>query len=344
MTRSLRNALPRMLLRSVMCVACIAVPAQQPNLAQQPAGAVSADQVDRRVVITMDDLPGAMPASDTNVGSLADVQRYNRAITAVFRKHHAQAIGFVNEAKVEVANERDARAALLKLWIDAGLDLGNHTYSHPDFSTTPVQQYEDETIRGEVITSQLLAAAGKKECYFRHPYLSTGATVEAKSAFEAFLKARGYRIAPVTVENADYEFNDVLTAALAAHDKARAERAKTEYRAFTKNSFEFYEEASRKLFGHEIPQALLIHDNEINSEMLDTLLTDMEQRGYRFISLEEAMSDPAYATPDLFVGSVGISWLERWKIALGGKPDYEHDPDPPDWITQEFNELRSHGK
>jgi len=232
MTRSLANTLRRMLLPIAMFPACNA------TLAQQPPLPVPSEKVDRRVVITMDDLPGAMPASDTNVGSLADVQRYNRAITAVFRKHHAQAIGFVNEAKVEVANERDTRAALLKLWIDAGLDLGNHTYSHPDFSTTPVQQYEDETIRGEVVTSQLLAAVGKREHYFRHPYLSTGATAEAKSAFEAFLKVRGYQIAPVTVENADYEFNDVLTAALAANDKSRAEKTKAEYRAYTKSAFE----------------------------------------------------------------------------------------------------------
>jgi peptidoglycan/xylan/chitin deacetylase (PgdA/CDA1 family) len=313
-------------------------------LAQRPPDPGSPSKMDRRLVITMDDLPGAMPASDSDVGALKDVQRYNGAITAIFRKHHVPAVGFVNEAKVQVAGERDARAALLKLWIDAGLELGNHTYSHPNFSTTPVRQFEDETIRGEVITSSLLAAAGKKERYFRHPYLSTGATEEAKSEFEAFLKVRGYQIAPVTVENADYAFNDVLTAALAASDKSRAEKAKAEYRAFTKSSFEFFEDASKKLFGREIPQTLLIHDNEINSEMLDTLLADMEERGYRFISLDEAMFDPAYATPDRFVGPVGISWIDRWKVALGGQPDYEHDPDPPDWIMQEFNELRSHAK
>jgi peptidoglycan-N-acetylglucosamine deacetylase len=338
MIRCLPNAL-----RGILLVAAIFW-VSAPALAQQAPGSGVSDKLDRRLVITMDDLPGAMPASDTNVGALADVQRYNRSITAVFHKHHVPAIGFVNEVKVQVANERDARVALLKLWLDAGLELGNHTYSHPDFSKTPVQQYEDETIRGEVVTSSLLAAEGKKERFFRHPYLSTGATVEAKSEFEAFLKARGYQIAPVTVENADYEFNDVLTDARAAKDKSRAEKTKTEYRAFTKTAFEFYEDASKKLFGREIPQALLIHDNEINSEMLDALLTDMEQRGYRFISLDEAMSDPAYATPDRFVGPVGISWIDRWKIALGGQPDYEHDPDPPAWITEKFNELRSHSR
>jgi peptidoglycan-N-acetylglucosamine deacetylase len=337
MTRTLRDAAGILLLALMFSTSVV-------TLAQQPSGSVSSSKMERRLAITMDDLPGAMPASDSDVGALRDVQRYNSSITAVFRKHHVAAIGFVNEAKVQVAGERDARAALLKLWIDAGLDLGNHTYSHPNFSTTPVQQYEDETIRGNVITGSLLAAAGKKERYFRHPYLSTGATAEAKSEFEAFLESRGYQIAPVTVENADYAFNDVLTAALAANDKSRAEKARTEYRAFTKTAFEFYEDASQKLFGREIPQTLLIHDNEINSEMLDTLLTDMEQRGYRFISLDEAMSDPAYATPDHFVGPVGISWIDRWKVALGGQPDYEHDPDPPDWIMQEFNELRSHAK
>jgi hypothetical protein len=196
MTRTLPKVLRGALLLMVLCAACVAAQAQQsPRAPEAPKasgapGPAPSEKLHRRVVITMDDLPGAMPASDGKVGALADVQRYNGSITAVFRKHHVPAIGFVNEAKVQVPGERDARAALLKLWLDAGLELGNHTYSHPDFSTTPVQEYEDETIRGEVITRSLLAAAGQKERYFRHPYLSTGATAEAKSEFEAFLKAR----------------------------------------------------------------------------------------------------------------------------------------------------------
>jgi peptidoglycan/xylan/chitin deacetylase (PgdA/CDA1 family) len=308
--------------------------------ASQETGTTPPSKLDRRVAITVDDLPGAIPGSDKVFGLLSDLERCNIQIPRILHAHNVPAIGFVNEIKLQVAGERDARAALLQKWIDAGLELGNHTYSHPNFSETPLEQFEDETVRGEVVTRALLAASGKSERFFRHPYLNTGATPEAKTAFEAFLKERGYRVAPVTVENADYAFNDVFADALAHHDEKLAEKTKAEYLNYSEVSFSYFENASRKLFGREIPQVLLIHDNEINSQALDTLLLDLQHRGYRFISLDEAMSDPAYSTPDRFVGSAGISWIERWKLAFGQKPDYENNPDPPDWVTKKFQQIR----
>ena len=157
-------------------------------------------------------------------GDLKELQKINHGIPGVLKAHHAWAIGFVNERKLQVQGERDARAALLQDWLDDGLFLGNHTYSHADFSTTPLQEYEDETIRGEVVTGALLKAMGEKELYFRHPYLDTGMSLDVKNAFDAFLKARGYTIAPVTIEDADYVFNDALAHAIRnERQKARGE-------------------------------------------------------------------------------------------------------------------------
>lgn len=309
---------------------------------QTPSTAAPAAQ--RKVAITVDDLPGVVPGviagTEGMLGALPDLQRINKAIPAILKAHHVPATGFVNEYKLQLPGQRDARAALLQDWIDAGLDLGNHTYSHADFNTTPLVQYEDETIRGEVTTRALLAAVGKRERYFRHPFLNTGITPEAKAAFEAFLAERGYRIAPVTIDASDYEFNDVLWQARKNKDDAMAARAKKEYVEYADTVFDFFEDASRKLFGREIPQVFLMHDNVFNAECLDALLTNLEQRGYKFVSLDEAMADPAYSTPDLFVGPVGISWLERWKVAFGQKPDYERDPDPPAWVSKMFEEIR----
>src|SRR6266852_480137 len=118
----------------------------------------------KAVAITVDDLPGAVPA-----------------------------IGFVNEWKLQVSGERDARVELLQWWLDAGLTLGNHTYTHASLQTTPLDQYEDETIRGEVVTRALMKAAGQEEKYFRHPFLMTGPSSESKAAFETFLKEHGYQ-------------------------------------------------------------------------------------------------------------------------------------------------------
>jgi peptidoglycan-N-acetylglucosamine deacetylase len=299
-----------------------------------------ATKLDRRLVITVDDLPGAIPGSDKAYGNLPDLLRCNTLIPKILQAHKVPAIGFVNEVKLQVTGERDARIALLQKWLNAGLDLGNHTYSHLNFNKTPLAQFEDETLRGETVTRPLLAAAGKSERYFRHPFLNTGATLADKTAFEAFLKVHGYRVAPVTVENADYAFNDVFADALSHHDEELAEKTKSEYLKYSHVTFSYFEDASRKLFGREIPQILLIHDNELNSQALDTLLSDLERRGYRFITLDEALNDPAYSTPDLFVGDVGISWIDRWKLAFGQKPGYQDDPDPPSWVLKKFEAIR----
>jgi peptidoglycan/xylan/chitin deacetylase (PgdA/CDA1 family) len=310
--------------------------------ARQAPAANSADAQDgarREVAITVDDLPGALPGNDFAYGDLKELQKINRAIPGILKAHHAWAIGFVNERKLQVQGERDARAALLQIWLDDGLFLGNHTYSHADFSTTPLQEYEDETIRGEVVTGALLKAMGEKEQYFRHPYLDTGTSLEVKNSFDTFLKERGYTVAPVTIEDADYVFNDALAHAYETKDKKLAAKAKKEYLEYVDTVFNYGESESEKLFGRQIPQVLLIHDNELNTECLDALLTKLEKRGYKFISLQEAMTDPAYATPDLWVGT-GVLWMERWKLAMGLKPEPDKGPDPPKWASDIFDQMR----
>jgi peptidoglycan-N-acetylglucosamine deacetylase len=306
-----------------------------------PLGQV-ADQAgaQRTLAVTVDDLPGAEPGTDHAISDLKELQKINRAIPAMLKAHRVPAIGFVNEWKLQVPGERDARAALLEEWLDAGLTLGNHTYTHRDFQTTPLAQFEDETIRGEVVTRALMSARGQTEKYFRHPFLDTGPTPEAKAAFEAFLKERGYQVAPVTFDCADWMFNDVLGRANEKKDKKLAAKTRKEYLAYMDTVFSYFEGISRNLFGREIPQVLLLHDSELNAENLDALLTRIELRGYRFVSLDEALADPAYATPDKYIGPDGISWLNRWKIAFGQPADYQHNPDPPKWVMQMSKEFR----
>jgi len=304
----------------------------------QVAGRAS-ESSSKVVAITMDDLPGAVPGTGQSVGNLRDLQKINRKIPQVFKAHRVPAIGFVNEWKLQVSGERDARVALLQAWLDAGLTLGNHTYNHASFQTTPLAQYEEDTIRGEVVTRILMKAAGQEERYFRHPFLQTGPTAEAKAAFEEFLKAHGYQVAPVTVDNDDYMFNDALGAAIEKKDEQLARKIKSAYLDHMNAAFDYYEAAARSLFHRDIPQILLIHDSELNAECLDDVLTNLERRGYRFVPLGEALADPAYTTPDLFIGPQGISWLSRWKLSIGQSP-WNSDPDPPSWIVKMSNEIR----
>jgi peptidoglycan/xylan/chitin deacetylase (PgdA/CDA1 family) len=121
----------------------------------------------RTIALTFDDLPFAVPGNDQAPGSLDEVQRANTRILKTLAAHHATAIGFVNEVKLNIANERDARAAVLRQWLNAGMDLGNHTYSHPALSNVETSEYEDDFVRGTTITSAEMKAVGKAEKYFR---------------------------------------------------------------------------------------------------------------------------------------------------------------------------------
>jgi peptidoglycan/xylan/chitin deacetylase (PgdA/CDA1 family) len=173
-----------------------------------------------------------------------------------------------------------------------------------------------------------------KPRFFRYPYNSTGPTKEAKEAVQAFLSARGYRVAPFTVEHADYAFDKVWVRARRSGDGELERRTAAAYLDHLDTQLGFFEKLSLETFGREIPQVLLIHVNEINAAHLDAMLTRIEARGYRFVTLEEAMRDPAYATPDEYVGAWGISWLHRWTVSLGLPVRLRDEPDPPSWVLE----------
>lgn len=303
-------------------------------LAIFPGTAALAETPRRTVVLTFDDLPLVPPAD------LAATQRVTDALLCVLTKHQAPSAGFVNEDKVHVPGEVDERIALLERWLDAGAVLGNHTYSHSNLRDVPLAAYEDDVVRGEVITRRLLAGRGISTLYFRYPYTNTGPTKEVKESFEAFLRSRGYANAPFTVEHADYAYNLLWLDARSRGDAEGAARVRDAYLEHLDRAFAFFEELSRDTFGREIPQVLLIHANEINADCLDEMLGRLEARGYAFVSLEDALLDPAYGLPDEYVGRFGPSWLHRWRVGLGMPSRLRDEPDLPEWALRAYQGLR----
>jgi len=289
----------------------------------------------RTMAITIDDLPYV---SGGLSNELVKAQRATTEILRVLRKHNAPAVGFVNEGHLTVNGEVRARTELLRQWVKAGMVLGNHTYSHPDFNRLSVEQFEDEIVKGEPVTRQLMRSRQPYQLYFRHPMTHTGDTQAKKEAIEAFLRARGYKVTPHTIENSDFIFNVGYVRALAHKDEALAKRIRETYLDFTIAATEFAERVSPQIFGREIPQTLLLHANDLNADYLDELLTRFESRGYHFITLDEAMKDPAYLTKDTSVSSYGPTWLWRWMKSKGMDVSFQGDPDPPQWVVDLYRQ------
>jgi peptidoglycan/xylan/chitin deacetylase (PgdA/CDA1 family) len=296
-------------------------------VAQTVPSSPSSPANQREVAITIDDLPMAGGVND-----IVEIEATTKKLLASLVKHRVPAIGFVNEGNLYVKDETDARINVLRMWLDAGMTLGNHTFSHASFSRTPVQQFMDEVIRGEVVTRWLMKEKGLDKFYFRFPHNNTGVTKEAKEAMQAFLKSRGYEVTPFTIDNEDYIFDPVYRRAKQKNDEALRQRILAAYLDHLDAKFDYYERRSQMLLGREIKHIFLIHVNEINADNIDETIGKLKKRGYSFITLDRALQDKAYQIKDEYVGDTGISWLHRWMIALGKELNYRDDPDPPKFI------------
>jgi peptidoglycan/xylan/chitin deacetylase (PgdA/CDA1 family) len=286
----------------------------------------AASKPDRQVAITVDDLP-----SNTH-GSAAQLLTMTSKLLSVLREQKVPAVGFVNEKKLYVTGEVDQRIKALQMWTDQGFELGNHTFAHTSLNQADLKAWEEDVIRGETVTSMMLAQRNMKMRYFRHPYLDTGRDLSVRRQAEQFLVERGYRIAPVTLDSWDWMYAGVYQDALNRNDTALQQQLAQSFLSYSDSVFAYSEQLSVKLMGYEPKQILLLHASQFEADHIGELLDLMRKRGYRFIPLADALSDPAYSLPDTYVGEEGTGWLDHWAITQGrpalGQPLF------PQWVVE----------
>lgn len=243
-----------------------------------------------KVALTFDDLPagGGLHAGETRTGiatRLADELKAN---------HLKGVYGFVNASGV--AEDPDLQGAL-RIWVAAGMNIGNHTWSHPSLTASTAGAYLHDIALDEPVLRQY---AGTRDWHwFRYPYLEEGDTLAKRDAVRDWLHAHGYRIAEVTLTFQDDDWDDPYGRCLARRDAAGIAWLKQSY---LENAAEFIRlgrEEEQIAFGHEIPNVLLLHETAFTTLMLPSLLELLRGEGFRFASLATVERNPAYAlNPD----------------------------------------------
>lgn len=294
----------------------------------------SAQGKKRKVTVTLDDLPIV-----SLLNSHEQKQLITRRLLHTLTSFEVPAIGFVNESKLYNNGELDStQVELLEQWVTAGLELGNHTFSHPSLHNLDTKAYYQEIIKGQIITDTLLSEFNGRVSFFRHPYLHTGNSLEKKRAIEAFLDKNGLVVAPVTVDNSDWIFARAYDNAIIEKDSSLMEQLGEAYINYMEDCFAYYEDQSVRLVGYEVNQFLLLHANTINADYLDEILAMLVTRGYSFVSTGEGLKDPAYQLKDEFVGEKGISWIHRWALTQGKEASFfEGEPETPDFVVETAN-------
>lgn len=285
----------------------------------------------KQVCFSYDDLPVV------NYGitdSVYQQQLINKLIASLNR-HHIPAIGFVNGKKLYDSNNViiPFQVGILRNWLKNGLELGNHTYSHPDYNKLTIADFESEIIKNELILKEVLAKEGKSLRYFRHPFLHVGNTKEKADSLDNFLKIRGYTVAPVTIDNEDYLFAVAYKRASVKNDTILMRQIRNDFVEYIGKKVDYYEKQSQTLFGRYIPQIMLLHSSLLNSDCTGLLATMFEKKNYEFVAMDDVLKDNAYQTSVTVYNEWGISWIDKWALSQGKKGDFFKDePNTPDYI------------
>lgn len=258
----------------------------------------------KKVAITIDDVP--------NSGMYATEGYQCRLLQKIDSMDLPVAI-FINEQRVLQGDSIERNIRLFDNWIkSSNVLLGNHSFNHAMYSVAGLDLFKTEIIKGETLTKELGKKYGKEEKYFRFPYNDLGNNEQEHKAVTDFLKNRKYILTPFTVHSDDWLVTELYEYYKNKGMSADAARIGDAFVKKTLDFFDYIETLTDKKQNRNVKQIYLMHDNVLNADYLDKLIAALKNKGYSFITLDEAMNDPVYSQTDYYTQKYGISWVYRW--------------------------------
>lgn len=270
-----------------------------------------------QLAVTFDDLPvsGPLPPGQSRVGVAQQIIRTLQA------DHVPPTYGFVNAVHVQYD---PGTVEVLGAWRASGNLLGNHTWSHLSLDKMSLEQFEGDLEKDEPILDLLMA--GHDWRWLRYPYLAEGDNTPKRMGIRVFLAQHGYKIASVTMNFDDYDWNGPYARCVAKHDAQGVNWLETSYLRAADENIGSYRSMSKQLYGHDIAYVLLLHIGAFDAHMLPRLLRLYRERGFSFVPLEQAEEDPFYqydVNPKLVPGPDLLEQAMRDKhLPLPAKADY----------------------
>jgi peptidoglycan/xylan/chitin deacetylase (PgdA/CDA1 family) len=275
------------------------------------------------VALTFDDLPAA--------GSLPPGENRTRIATRLAAElkaaHLEGTYGFVNAVKLE--NDPDAQQAL-HVWVDAGMNIGSHTWSHISLTENTAEAFEHEIALNEPALAEY---AGTRDWHwFRYPYLWEGDTLEKRHAVRAYLHDHGYKVAQVSLDFEDYAWNDPYARCVAKGDQKAIEWLKQSYLDTAAEYIKLGREEEQIAFDREFPNVMLLHATAFSTLMVPELIDLLHKQGFQLEGLAEVERDAVYSMdPDAalkYGGTLPDQFMDSRKLPY---PKFKPKP---------FNELK----
>lgn len=260
-------------------------------------GKTSKAKPSKEMCITFDELPAAESFSEVDRTAITYL------ILQTLKKHNVKAVGFV------VGDQIEGSFDILGDWLNNGHILGNMTYSNQDLHELGIEQFIADIRAGEEALKTMLEGFGQRQQYFRYPFLHYGTDAETKKQVNLYLDAHDYIVVPASVVIEDYLYNLTLEKMGKQPDSSQFDELLNEYVNHVLDEIELMETAAKQILGRSCRHILRLKANRLNAVYLDEMLTAIEDMGYTFITLDRALDDELYQTPEAYFGSRGVSYI-----------------------------------
>lgn len=196
-------------------------------------------------------------------------------------------------------------------WLRSGNLVGTMTFAGLSVKKRSAQEFIAALDKNEQALAPLWIKFQRKQKYFRYPALKLGMDDQRPREVRAYLKQNGYVEVPATiVSRADY-FSQPYCAALARGDAVCANFISATFKSLLLDKTIKARAAARTIAGRDVKQIWSIGASQLTCDLLNELLNWYKAMGVRFISLDEALSDPFYATEDVTNTANQIVWETR---------------------------------
>jgi len=284
----------------------ITLVATGPSVAGEKKSSGKKSTATKKICITFDEVPLAVSFGD------ADQDAITYLILEALKRHDVKATGFV------VGEQMKDSFDVLGQWLNGGHGLGNMTFSGQDYNRLGPEQFIGDIRKGAEALEPMLSGFGQKKRYFRFPYLHYGDNVERRKAVTLYLDELTYVVCPATVIPEDYLHNLTLIKMGKEPDSTKFVQLLNDYINHVLDELERQEQLAREIVSRPIKQILRLRTNRLNAVYLDELLSALENTGYKFITLDDALKDKVYSIPEGYYGLKGLSYLE---MIINSDPD-----------------------
>ena len=282
----------------------------------------------------------AIPPVDRTENPPKDSDATARLMIEKLKAHKIPAIGFVTGGSISDGEKLyPVRANIVRLWRDAGFEIGIGGFKHIWFYESSYEDYVANVEKNELVTKRILAEKNLPLEYFSYPYLNTGKNADERNRFESWLAARGITPVKYTIDNSEWLYSYAYDMARNDNDIGTMTQVRVAFIKYMSQMFDHYEAYSQEMFGRDIAQTMVLTPSRLVADSSDDLFGMIEKRGYSYVSMKEALSDEAYKTTENFYGNSGISWFERWTLAQGKK--LRDEPKVSEEIQKIWDENKS---